>query len=77
MSRPEAAFMWPSAAAWVSGLRLALFGHRPLAEHMRAGLRRVTRRAYPRWGMLVSLTFASWNRIGEWLRRLEQLRRVA
>ena len=54
MSRPEAAFMWPSAAAWVSGLRLALFGHRPLAEHMRAGLRRVTRRAYPRWGMLVS-----------------------
>ena len=46
--------MWPSAAAWVSGLRLALFGHRPLAEHMRAGLRRVTRRAYPRCGMLVS-----------------------
>ena len=29
-------------------------GHRPLAEHMRAGLRRVARRAYPRWGMLVS-----------------------
>jgi len=24
-----------------------------------------------------SLTFASWNRIGEWLRRLEALRRVA
>ena len=44
MSRPEAAFMWPSAAAWVSGLRLALFGHRPLAEHMREELRRVTRR---------------------------------
>ena len=39
MSRPEAAFMWPSAAAWVSGLRLALFGHRPLAEHTRAGVR--------------------------------------
>ena len=30
------------------------FGHRPLAEHMRAGLRRVIRRAYPRWGVLVS-----------------------
>jgi hypothetical protein len=26
---------------------------------------------------LVTLTFASWNRIGEWLRRLEQLRKVA
>ena len=54
MSRPEAVFIWPSATAWVSGLRLGLFGHRPHAEHMRAGLRGVTRRAYPRWGMLVS-----------------------
>jgi hypothetical protein len=26
---------------------------------------------------LVSLTFASWNRVGEWLRRLESLRLVA
>jgi len=26
---------------------------------------------------LASLTFASWNQIGEWLRRLEALRRVA
>ena len=77
MSRPEAAFMWPSAAAWVSGLRLALFGHRPLAEHMRAGLRRVTRRAEPRCGMLVTLTFTSWNQVGECLRRLESLRQVA
>lgn len=25
---------------------------------------------------LVSHSFASWNRIGEWLRRLEQLRKV-
>jgi hypothetical protein len=33
-----------------SGLRLALFGHRPLAEHMRAGLRRMTRCAYPSCG---------------------------
>ena len=69
--------MWPSAPAWVSGLRPALFGHRPLAEHMRAGLRRVTRRAYPRWGMLVSLTFASWNRIRDWVRRVDALRRAA
>jgi hypothetical protein len=45
--------MWRPAAAWLSGLHLALFGYRPLAEHMRAGLRRVTRRAYPRCGMLV------------------------
>ena len=74
MSRPEAAFMWPSAAAWVSGLRLALFGHRPLAEHMRARLRRVTRRAYPRWGMLVSRIFASWNQTASWLRQLDRLR---
>jgi hypothetical protein len=72
MSRPEAAFMWPSAAAWVSGLRLALFGHRPLAEHMRAGLRRVTRRAYPRWGMLVTQTFASWNQLDGWLRQVDR-----
>ena len=61
--------MWPSAAAWVSGLRLALFGHRPLAEHMRAGLRRVTRRAYPRWGMLVTQIFMSWNPLSSWLRQ--------
>ena len=73
MSRPEAAFMWPSAATWVSGLRLALFGHRRLAEHMRAGLRRVTRRAYPRWGMLVSLNFVSWNQIATWLRGFDGL----
>ena len=26
---------------------------------------------------LVTLTFVSWNRIGEWLRRLEALRYVA
>jgi len=77
MSRPEAAFMWPSAAAWVSGLRLALFGHRPLAEHMRAGLRRVTRRAYPRCGMLVSLTFASWNQMASWLSQLQGLQGAA
>jgi hypothetical protein len=29
------------------------------------------------WLELVSRIFASWNRIGEWLRRLEQLRKVA
>ena len=77
MSRPEAAFMWPSAAAWVSGLRLALFGHRPLAEHMRAGLPRVTRRAYPRWRILVTRIFASWNPLAVWLRQIEGLRRAA
>jgi hypothetical protein len=26
---------------------------------------------------LVTLTFASWNQVGEWLRRLESLRQVA
>jgi hypothetical protein len=60
-----------------SGLRLALFGHRPLAEHMRAGLRRVTRCAYPSWGMLVTRIFASWNQLDEWLRQVERLRRAA
>ena len=69
--------MWPSAAAWVSGLRLALFGHRPLAEHMRAGLRRVTRRAHPRWGMLVTQIFTSWNQMAEWLRRVDGARAAA
>ena len=28
-------------------------------------------------GSVVSLNFTSWNRIGEWLWRIEQLRRVA
>jgi hypothetical protein len=77
MSRPEAAFMWPSAAAWVSGLRVALFGHKPLAEHIRAGLRRVTRRVYPRWGMLVTQIFTSWNQMSSWLSLLQGLQRVA
>jgi hypothetical protein len=57
-------------------VRLALFGYRPLAEHMWTGLRRVTRRAYPRWGLMVSI-FASWNKLERWFRDVDALRQVA
>ena len=77
MSRPAAAFMWPSAPAWLRGLGPALFGHRPLAEHMRAGLRRVTRRAHPRWGMLVTQIFTNWNQMSSWLSQLQGLQGAA
>ena len=69
--------MWPSAPAWLRGLGPALFGHRPLAEHMRAGLRRVTRRAHPRWGMLVTQIFTNWNQMSSWLSQLQGLQGAA
>jgi len=75
MSRPEAALRWPSAAAWVSALRLALSATDRARRIHAGGLRRVARRANLRLGM-VSLDFASWNQLDGWLRQVDGLWRA-
>lgn len=69
--------MWPSAAAWVSALRLALFGYRPLAEHMRAGTTACDSARLSALGDAGDPDVHQLDLISGWLTRLDNLRRAA